>query len=151
MNNKEKFMRLISEEKTSTFKEITKRIKNKAMLRESKRIAFKVLFKLEELGWSQKRLAEEMRVSPQQINKIISGKENLTIETQIKLQVVLDIPILASYYDDQFRRMEASLNFSIEEIEFIPTSQIIPQYKESKTIKMEYHKYSNDYIYQQAG
>jgi plasmid maintenance system antidote protein VapI len=56
--------------------------------------------KLTELGWSQKELAKKMEVSPQQINKIVSGKENLTIETQIKLQTILDIPILASYYEN---------------------------------------------------
>jgi transcriptional regulator with XRE-family HTH domain len=57
--------------------------------------------KLTELGWSQKELAKKMEVSPQQINKIASGKENLTIETQIKLQTILDIPILASYYENK--------------------------------------------------
>lgn len=42
-----------------------------------------------------------MGVSPQQITKIVSGKENLTIETQIKLQNILDIPVLASYYKNK--------------------------------------------------
>jgi transcriptional regulator with XRE-family HTH domain len=70
------------------------------MLRESQKIAFKVLSKLDELGWSQKILAEKMEVSPQQISKIVSGKENLTIDTQVKIQNVLDIPILASYYEE---------------------------------------------------
>lgn len=69
------------------------------MLRESQQIAIKVLMKLEELGWAQKDLAREMQVSPQQITKIVSGKENLTIETQIKLQNILKIPILASFYE----------------------------------------------------
>jgi plasmid maintenance system antidote protein VapI len=41
-----------------------------------------------------------MGVSPQQISKIVSGKENLTIETQIRLQRILKIPILASFFDN---------------------------------------------------
>jgi plasmid maintenance system antidote protein VapI len=53
------------------------------------------------MGWSQKDLARELNVSPQHINKIVKGQENLTLETQIKLQTVLDIPILASYYDSK--------------------------------------------------
>lgn len=75
------------------------------MLHESQQIALKVLMKLEDLGWSQKDLAEKMEVSPQQISKIVSGKENLTIETQIKLQKILDVPILASYYENKISEM----------------------------------------------
>ena len=101
MTNKEKFLQLVSDEDNNTLKEIKQRIKNRAMLRESQQIAIKVLMKLDELGWSQKDLAEKMGLSPQQITKIVSGKENLTIETQIKLQNILDIPVLASYYENK--------------------------------------------------
>ena len=99
MTNKEKFLALVSAEDTDTLKRNNERVKNRAMLRESQRIAMKVLMKLDELGWSQKELAKRMEVSPQQITKIVSGKENLTIETQVKLQTILDIPVLASYYE----------------------------------------------------
>ena len=101
MTNKEKFLQLVSEEDTKTLAEVKKRIKNRAMLRESQQIALKVLMKLDDLGWSQKDLAKAMDVTPQQISKIVSGKENLTIETQIKLQNILDIPVLASYYENK--------------------------------------------------
>ncbi len=77
------------------------RIKHREMLRESRKIALKVLMKLDDLGMKQLELAELMQVSPQQISKIVSGKENLTIETQIKLQNILNIPILASFYENQ--------------------------------------------------
>ena len=77
------------------------RIKHREMLRESRKIALKVLMKLDELGMKQRELAERMQVSPQQISKIVSGNENLTIETQIKLQNILNIPILASFYENQ--------------------------------------------------
>jgi ribosome-binding protein aMBF1 (putative translation factor) len=105
MTNKEKFLTLVSEEDTKTLVEVKERIKNRAMLHESQQIALKVLMKLEDLGWSQKDLAEKMEVSPQQISKIVSGKENLTIETQIKLQKILDVPILASYYENKISEM----------------------------------------------
>jgi ribosome-binding protein aMBF1 (putative translation factor) len=99
MTNKEKLLSLVTPDTTQTLEKNKARIKNRAMLRESQHIALKVLAKLEKLGWSQKHLADILGVTPQQITKIVSGKENLTIETQIKLQEALDIPILASYYE----------------------------------------------------
>lgn len=101
MTNKEKFQNLISKEKSNTISRNRDRIKNRARLRESQDIALKVLNKLDDLGWSQRKLAEELKVTPQQVNKIVKGKENLTLETQVKLQQVLDIPILASYYENK--------------------------------------------------
>jgi transcriptional regulator with XRE-family HTH domain len=100
MRNEEKFLKLVSEKDTETLKDVAYRVKNREMLRESQRIALKVLAKLDELGWTQKRLAEEMQVRPQQITKIVSGKENLTIETQVKLQRILNIPILAGFLEE---------------------------------------------------
>jgi transcriptional regulator with XRE-family HTH domain len=97
MNNKEKFLKLVTQTDTETLKGLAYRVKNRDMLRESQRIALKVLSKLDELGWTQKKLAEAMQVSPQQITKIVSGKENLTIETQVKLQRILNISILAGF------------------------------------------------------
>lgn len=89
--NKEKFKDLVSKEKTNTLANNRERIKNRTRLRESQAIALKVLTKLDELDWSQKRLAKELNVSPQQVSKIVKGKENLTLETQVKLQRVLNI------------------------------------------------------------
>jgi ribosome-binding protein aMBF1 (putative translation factor) len=94
--NKEKFLKLVSTKDTKTLRDIKTRIKNREVLRESQRIALKVLTKLDELNWSQKDLAHKMKVSPQQVNKIVSGKENLTLETLVKLQSVLDISLFAS-------------------------------------------------------
>ena len=105
MTNKEKFLALVSDEDSKTLERVKERIKNRAMLRESQQIALKALFKLDELGWTQKDLAEKMGVSPQQVSKILSGKENLTIGTQIKLQNILDIPVLASYYEKNAKKI----------------------------------------------
>ena len=87
---KEKLFKIAIEEDEKTFKQIKKRIQNRDALKESQQIALKVLLKLNELNWSQKDLANKMQVSPQQINKIVSGKENLTIETLVKLQKILN-------------------------------------------------------------
>lgn len=114
MTNKEKFLQFVSEKDSRTLEEVSARIRDRAMLHESQQIALKVLLKLDELGWSQKELAKKMGVSPQQISKVISGKENLTLETQIKLQTMLDIPILASYYEQKTSQIEEMI-LSFEE------------------------------------
>lgn len=110
MTNKEKFLNLVSKEPNNSLERNKERIRNRAMLKESQKIALKVLMKLDELKWSQKMLAEKMGVSPQQITKIVSGKENLSIETQIKLQTILNIPILASYYEDIMLQIVQSIS-----------------------------------------
>ncbi len=110
MTNKEKFMLLVSDEKTGTLERISERVKNRAMLRESQKIAMKVLFRLDELEWTQKTLAIKLGVSPQQVNKLVSGKENLTLETIVKLQEVLDICILETKKQEDITKALA-INF----------------------------------------
>jgi transcriptional regulator with XRE-family HTH domain len=95
MSNKEKFLQLVTDTDTTLISEVNERIRNREMLRESQNIALKVLARLEELHWTQRRLAEAMGVSAQQVSKIVSGKENLTIESLVKLEQVLGIPFLA--------------------------------------------------------
>ena len=118
MTNKEKFLALVSKEETNSLERNRERIKNRALLRESQKIAVKVLHKLDELGWKQKDLAREMGVTPQQITKIVRGKENLGLATQIKLQTILDIPILASYYDDKMKELEDVITDLVERINY---------------------------------
>lgn len=107
IQNRSNFSLLVTPNENNTLKRNKERIKNRDMLKESQNIALKVLMQLDQLGWSQKDLALKMEVSPQQISKIVSGKENLTIETQIKLQNILDIPILASYYESKDQKKKA--------------------------------------------
>jgi DNA-binding XRE family transcriptional regulator len=99
MENLKRFKNLVNDTDTEIFVEAKYRIENHYWLKESKRIAFKILSKLKELGMTQKQLAEMMQVSPQQINKWVKGNEKFSLDTLLKLQEVLDIPILASYYE----------------------------------------------------
>jgi ribosome-binding protein aMBF1 (putative translation factor) len=97
MTNKEKFLALVSDDVTQTMARNQERIANRAWLYQSQEIAMSILDRLEDLDWTQRVLAEKMGVSPQQVNKIVKGKENLTLETLTKLQTILDIPIFANY------------------------------------------------------
>lgn len=69
------------------------RRENRAWLRKSQRIAVRILSVLNEKGMQQKELAEAMDVSPQQVSKIVKGKQNLTLETISKLEAVLGVKL----------------------------------------------------------
>jgi transcriptional regulator with XRE-family HTH domain len=91
-------MELVSDVDIKAGERINWRIANRPWLRVSQSIAFDILEKLDDLNWTQKDLAEKMGVSPQYINKIVKGSENFTLESLVKLQTILDIPILANYF-----------------------------------------------------
>lgn len=69
------------------------RRENRGWLRKSRRIAVRILSVLSEKGMQQKELAEALEVSPQQVSKIVKGKQNLTLETISKLEAVLDVKL----------------------------------------------------------
>jgi transcriptional regulator with XRE-family HTH domain len=133
MTNKEKFLALVSGKESETILEIKERNRNREMIEESQIIALKVLTRLDELQWSQKTLAEKMDVSPQQINKLVKGQENLTITTIIKLQEVLKIPILASYYEKALEKLGEIIMESIRQEYKKPEAKVIniDEYKQS--------------------
>jgi transcriptional regulator with XRE-family HTH domain len=150
MSNKEKFIALVSPETTNTVAKNRDRIKNRAMLRESQNIALKVLEKLEEIRWSQRKLAKEMGVTPQQITKIVKGQENLTLETQIKLQSILKIPILASFYENIEEKSVSEVAITATERYFAPKTRVNLADKillAKKEFKMEYNPISEKYNY----
>jgi transcriptional regulator with XRE-family HTH domain len=93
----EKLMGLVSKTDTQLVKAMRERVRNKAMLKESKKIAMQILFKLRANKMTQTELAEKMKVSPQFVSKLLAGTENLTLETIVKIQQALDIAILVSY------------------------------------------------------
>jgi len=95
MENKEKFLKLVSQDENNTLDKIKERNANRLWLRASQEIAKKVLIRLRELGWSKTKLAQELGVSKQQVSKIVRGSENFTISTIVDLEKVLNISILS--------------------------------------------------------
>lgn len=67
---------------------------NREWLKRSAIIAIKVLDALKAQKLTQKDLAERLNVSPQYINKIVKGEENLTLETITNLELALGIQII---------------------------------------------------------
>lgn len=89
-SNKEKFLSLVSNEETNTLERIRERIANYDSRRIAFALALNILDRLDQVGWSQKQLAEALGVSPQQVNKWVRGKENFTIETLVKIGKALN-------------------------------------------------------------
>jgi ribosome-binding protein aMBF1 (putative translation factor) len=112
--NREKFLALVSDIDVKAEEKNNWLVANRQWLRVSQDIAFDILEKLDDLGWTQKDLAEKMGVSPPYINKIVKGSENFTLESLVRLQEILDIPILASYFKSK-KSASQSLNVEIEE------------------------------------
>ena len=153
MSSKEKFLNLVSAEKSNTLQNLKERKKNRAMLRESQSIAFKVLMRLESLKWTQKKLAEKLEVTPQQVSKIISGKENLTLETLVKLQNVLEIPLLFTAVERAFdelvetHKVEVTQDYDVPQNITISIKQNTPSVKKltykQETSTYEYYSLAN--------
>jgi transcriptional regulator with XRE-family HTH domain len=95
MTNKENFLALVSKEETKTVEKAKERLARKDYARVSKKIAFTILSRLDELGWKQTHLAIKMGVTPQQINKWVKGNENFTIDTLTQLGDALGIEFIS--------------------------------------------------------
>ena len=95
MNNlKEKLSELVSDQPSDWKAKPKYRRENREWLKKSAAIAVQVLDALKEQNLSQKALAERMKISPQQISKIVKGQENLTLETISNLEIALGIQII---------------------------------------------------------
>ncbi|MGI6046424.1 MAG: helix-turn-helix transcriptional regulator [Petrimonas sp.] len=91
--NREKFNEIATSTNPKLLDEIAYRKANRDWLHRSNRIAAQVLMALKEQNMTQKELAEKMNVSPQYINKLVKGNENMTLETVVKLEKTLGIVV----------------------------------------------------------
>lgn len=98
MKTKEEIISKLSEHSSSSpskWREKAEwRMANKSWLRHSQRIAMMMLDKMEELGMTQKLLAEKMGCSQQYVSKVLKGRENLSIETISKIEDALEMEIM---------------------------------------------------------
>lgn len=94
----EKINEIASKEVSSWNEDALERRRNRGWNDRSFRIAVRILLEISRQkplnGMTQKMLAEEMGVTPQYINKVVKGKENLTLETVSKIEGVLGIRLL---------------------------------------------------------
>lgn len=146
VKNREDKIKKASSKTPSQWKESAKwRRANRAWLNKSFEIALKILDSIEEKGWKQKDLAVKMGVTPQQISKIVKGKENLSLSTIAKLEEVLQVKLIQiptfesrTEFDliasDMVELMNEILVGSLDRIllEDIAGSEFVPQQNESQ-------------------
>lgn len=89
-----KIEKLVSDKKSGWLQKAEWRRANQVWLDKSAQIALKVLRTIRAKNITQLQLAELMSVSPQQVNKIVKGQENLTLETISKLETALNIALV---------------------------------------------------------
>lgn len=94
-NNKEKLDQIVSRVPSQWEEKARWRKANRVWLKKSAQIAIKILATLRERKMSQKSLAELMSTSPQYINRLLSGRENLTLETISKIEVLLNTELIS--------------------------------------------------------
>lgn len=93
--NKEKLKKFISQEPSKWIEQADFYESNKEWLDKSALIAIKILSTLRSQSFTQKELAESIGVSPQYINKVVKGYENLSLETICKIERALGITLIA--------------------------------------------------------
>ena len=92
------------------------REENQAWLNRSQEIALKVLHTLRQKGMSQRDLAGLLDCSAQHVSKLVSGKENLTLETISRLEDLLGIRLISvpSFSMTMEVKMNAQLYYAAE-------------------------------------
>lgn len=94
-------------------KELESRRDNRGWLDISARLALRIRRILRIEGMSQIELAQKMDVSPAQITKILSGKENLGIKTISKIEKALGHTLVEVPSDDNRKYVGIATNTSL--------------------------------------
>lgn len=80
--------------------EAKERQQNEGWLNLSAAIALRILDYLKAHKITQKELSEQLGYSPQYMNKIVKGSENLTLDSIVKIEKVLGFPLIKVISDD---------------------------------------------------
>ncbi len=96
MTDKFKILDSVTTEKSSQWIDnANQRVKDESWLDLSFKIGLAILRELRKRGMTQAELATKMGVSPQYINKVVKGKENLGLDTISNLGKALSINLLS--------------------------------------------------------
>ncbi|MBP9187139.1 MAG: helix-turn-helix transcriptional regulator [Bacteroidia bacterium] len=91
---KKNFKDLINNETSKVHERIAYLKANRAWLKTSMRIAVTILKNLRERKITQVEFAIKLNVTPQYVNKILKGHENLTLETIARIESILEISLI---------------------------------------------------------
>jgi len=94
----DKINKIASKDQSTWLDDAQERQAKKNWTQRSFKIAIRILREIRAQkpinGMTQKKLAALMGVSPQYINKVVKGKENLTLETISKIEQILGITLV---------------------------------------------------------
>ena len=90
----ERISKHVADDRSDWMQQVEYYEKNRDWLDKSAEIAVRILSTLSRLSLSQKDLAERTGVSPQYINKVVKGRENLSLETISKIEKALQIRLV---------------------------------------------------------
>ena len=102
MGNKEKFLGLVSAKDDQWIAGFEADIANEEAFDANMRIVLKIIDFMKREGLKQKELAARLEVSPQYINKLLRGKENIKVETAILYGRKLGIELIAIPSENEF-------------------------------------------------
>ena len=92
---KERIKKYVVNEPSDWINQADRYENNKEWMDKSALIAIKILKTLRSQAITQKDLAEKIGVSPQYINKVVKGNENLSLETICKIEKSLGITLIS--------------------------------------------------------
>jgi len=98
--NTEKFDDLISPKHSGWHEKANERIANKVWQDKAFDIALRVIRYIRANKISQVRLAEDMGMKAQSLNRILQGRENLTLETICRMEAALGIRLIEVVYSN---------------------------------------------------
>jgi transcriptional regulator with XRE-family HTH domain len=99
----------ISMRTSNYIKKASERIANRKWLKYSSNIARRISAAMEDIGINQIALADSMQVSAQYIIKVLSGTENLSLQTIAKLSDAVKVELISfPIYKDIFSTVEKS-------------------------------------------
>lgn len=93
-SNLEKLNAIASSKNSGWYEKARKRQENKGWRDHSFEFALIVLRIIRSKNITQKELADKMDVSPQYVNKVLKGEENISFETVSKFERALGLPLL---------------------------------------------------------
>lgn len=98
--NTEKFDAHISPKHSGWHEKTNERIANKIWQDKAFEIALRVIRYIRANKITQVRLADDMGMKAQSLNRILQGKENLTLETICRIEAALDIRLIEVIYSN---------------------------------------------------
>ncbi len=111
----------------------------------AQQIALEVLEHLDKTGKTQKDFAVMMGVTPQMVNKWLSGKENFTLQTISKIEFVLGISLFQIPIAQQERTWVMKTLSSLQETYNRPHDSK-DSFRTSNTKVVPLHSVYNDYL-----